>query len=226
MNENLSVVDKEEIWSLHLSGISNYGIMIRYGLTRKQVEHILNPLKKDSLEYNQNHVNEKYGINRIVYESTQPKTILDLFAGKYRFWKTEYSDKSLVLDNDIEKSFGTIFNEDSETLVKRLEENDVFFDLIDVDPFGCPEPFLKYAVSHARKGVIITDGCAWSAVHFHKNPVRKDYFKKVYNTNTENRMGSCQDIIDYVHSLRPDFNFEIYKDWHCCWRAWIYKKED
>lgn len=213
------------IWNLHLQGLSNYGISERFGLTRKQVEQLLNTFKKESLEYNQGHLKEKYEINRVVYESIQPKTILDLFAGKYRFWKTEFSDRSLVLDNDIKKEFGTVFNEDSASLVKRLEKDNLFFDLIDVDPFGCPEAFLEYAVTHAKKGVIITDGCAWSAVAFHNNPLRENYFRRVYKTNTPNRKGSCQDILDYTRNLRPDLDKEVYRDWHCCWRVWIYKKE-
>ena len=191
----------------------------------KQVEKILNIYKKDSLEYNQDHVNEKYEINRIVYDSIKPGTILDLFAGKMRFWKTEYGDRSLVIDNDQVKEFGTFFKEDSAKLVKRLMEEDMFFDLIDVDPFGCPAPYIEYAVTHAKKGVIITDGCAWSAVAFHKVATRQEYFKRVYGTESENREGSCLDIIKYVQRLRPDFNYKIYRDWRCCWRAWVYKKE-
>lgn len=219
-------INKEEIWKLHLNGLTNYGISIRFGLTKKQVEMILNIYKKDSLEYNQDHVVEKYEINRIVYEATRPETILDLYAGKKRFWKTEYSDESFVLDNDINSSFGTIFSEDAATLIKRLEGNKLSFDLIDVDPFGCPKSCIEYAVTNAKKGVIITDGCAWSAVAFHNTPERKDYFKRVYETNSTNRKGSCADIIGYIQKLRPDFDKIIYRDWKCCWRVWAYKKEE
>lgn len=226
MEKEELLTNKEEIYKLHLLGLSNFGISEKTGLTKKQIEKILNSYKKDSLEYNQDHVKEKYEINRIVYESTHPTTILDLFAGQYRFWKTEYSKESFVLDNDIKGSFGTIFNEDAGLLIKRLEENQMFFDLIDVDPFGCPKPYIEYAVKHANRGVIITDGCAWSAVAFHNVPERKNYFKNVYGTTTDNRNGSCRDIIDYVQKLRPDLNRAIYKDWRCCWRVWMYKKGD
>ena len=211
---------------LYELNISVYGMSQRLGRSEKSISQKLSDLKKEEDTYNDDHIKHKYYLNHIAFDAIKPKTILDLFAGKKRFWFTEYSTKAYVFDNDI-KPFGTIFNEDANNLVSRLDQYNLDFDLIDIDPFGAPsKKCLEFALKHAKKGIIITDACAWSAVAFHDAHGREDYFKQIYKTGTENREGNYKDLVAYVQNRRPDLDKFFAKEWGCCWRVYIYKGEE
>ena len=165
---------------LRLKGLGYSSGQIGINLKRSQVSIQIKAKRLQKAQgtgnYNAPHVSEKYTTNEMFGELIQPKTVLDLYAGEYNFWKK--LNKYDVVSNDI-KDFSTDYQMDAEKLLMKFFLENRKFDLIDLDPFGSSFDCFGLAVRLAKKGLIITFGEMG-----HKRWKRLDFVSKRYGINS------------------------------------------
>lgn len=148
------------------------------GRDELQVSIKMKRLAKANNTYNDPHRAEKYQKNNEFLKALQPKTILDLFAGKVSF----YEGKATVTANDI--SFNGV---DALDFLCQKYVSKEKYDLVDLDPFGSAYDCFDLAIKVAQKGLIITLGemghKRWKRLDF----VKRHYFiEKIEDFTTEN----------------------------------------
>ena len=153
--------------------------------------------KKLKDTYNVSHRDEKYMYNEKFINYLKPNSVLDVYAGKYSFYKDH--NINTVVSNDEKLDFNTDFHMKSHKLVEKLYLRGDKYDLVDLDPFGSAYDCFEYALKMAKKGVIITLGELG-----HKRFKRIDFVNKKYGIDNytdfnTNKLVEC--IIKYAKSF-------------------------
>lgn len=204
------------------SGYTLYHISKKYDITITQAKSILSKYKKESNTYNVDHIKVKYQINNEFFHCIKPKTILDLFCGRNRYWATNFGDKSLVISNDLlEDKFANPdpgYNIDANILMNNFIANNECFDLVDVDPYNSPAEFIDSAIKLAVKGLIITFGDLPNVKRFKKY----DYFYKHYGITDSIENINIQSLAEYLVE-KTNNRFEIFEaySWKTCGRVYL-----
>lgn len=131
-------------------------------------------LSKLADRYNSKHREMKYQANKAFFDSIQPQSVLDVFAGN-SYW---LNLQSKTLTNDKSDEFQTDFHMDALKLLAKLYAENAKFDLVDLDPFGSAYECFDLAVKMARKGVVVSFGEIG-----HKRWKRFDYVAPRYGIN-------------------------------------------
>jgi len=140
----------------------------------------LKRLSKVEDNYNSKNREVKYSANRKFFDSLQPTSVLDLFAGNS--W---YQDKALgLITNDKDERFDTNYHQDALKLLCKFYGEGKKFDLIDLDPYGSAYECFDLAIKMSRKGIVVSFG-EWG----HKRWKRTDYVAPRYGINTLEQFG-------------------------------------
>lgn len=164
----------EWIKKLRKEGYTGKEIAQSVDRTHDAIKIKLKRMQKQNNNYNRDHYEEKYKMNKEFAELIKPKSVLDLYCGEANFWK-DYKTTT----NDIKPEIEAEHHEDALKLLARLYSGGVKFDLIDLDPFGSAYDCLDLAIKMAQKGIAITIGELG-----HVRWKRLDYVRYRYNINS------------------------------------------
>ena len=183
---------EEEKWVLEMNkkGHSFREIAEATNRSETSVNIKIKRLKKENGEYNEEHIMEKYALNKMFLEEIKPKTVLDLYSGK-----TSYYKDFRVISNDIKIDCDSTFHEDSFKLICKLHYENKKFDLVDLDPFGSAYDCFDIAVKMAKKGLIITLGELG-----HKRWKRLDFVSCRYDI-TKMEDFTIENLIKYIQKI-------------------------
>tara|TARA_R100001082_G_scaffold91247_1_gene57865 strand:- start:1709 stop:2599 length:891 start_codon:yes stop_codon:yes gene_type:complete len=179
-------------------------------------------INKKNNTYNKSHLKEKYVNNLYFISGIKPKTILDVYAGKYSYYQKlekkltdinqNFFTKIITNDKSVNKDDGSQhdYKMDALKLLCYLYYKNKNFDLIDLDPFGSAYESFDLAIKMAKKGIIITYGEIG-----HKRFKRLDFVKRFYNIKNlkdftkENLICKTQEIgLQNKKNLKPKIIFE------------------
>lgn len=213
----------EEIKELEKEGFTSLAISKHLGITTKKLSEIRRMESIKNRTYNLGHIKDKYDANEYFASYIiHPKTTLDLFCGRRRYWKQCYCN-SVVLDNDKDPTITSDVTLDAKTLEEILVSSGSSFDLIDIDPFGDPRNFLELGIEMAKKGLIVTFG-GLPRIKKYKN-VNKNYFRQKYDIPMDCNEVTFDDITNKIIDLGKKQGKilvpEIIKTWRNCNRAYF-----
>lgn len=192
------------------------------GRSEVSVSVKLKRLQKSDDTYNVKFRDKKYLANHAFLELIEPKSVLDLYAGK-SFWKPLVPR---TLTNDIDEKCDTDYHENALDVLCRLYLERRKFDLVDLDPFGSSYECFDFAFRMARKGVIISFG-EWGHLRWR----RLDYVRHRYGINNlddwsadkfieeaqriallHKKKATVVDSLNYGNFLRVYFSVEQFKE--------------
>lgn len=212
--------EKEIIWLQDLlkKGYSIKDVAISLGRTETSVSIKVKRINKKENQYNIEHIDEKYQLNKMFLDFIQPKTILDLYCGVNSFYK-DYD----VLTNDIDKSINADFHDDAFKLLCKLYYENRKFDLIDLDPFGSAYDCFDLAIKMAKKGIVITLGELG-----HKRWKRLDFVKTHYNIQ-DFKDFTIENLIQHIQNIgrknKKILQVWKFKEWKNIGRVYFVIKE-
>lgn len=175
VSEKWTKEEEEWCWNLYKEGYNYKQIALSVDRPYNSVSIKMKRLKKKHYEYNEKHKDDKYATNELFLETVGPiKTVLDVYCGFNKF----YSSRGyLAVNNDINKDIDCDYHMDAKKLLETICENDLKFDLVDLDSFGATIELLPYALKIAKKSIVMTLGELG-----HRRWKRLDYISKHYNT--------------------------------------------
>lgn len=220
MSNNLG----ETLYIKYKEGFTLFHLSDKFGLSVNQIKKIISDYKKEINLYNEDHIKEKYKINSEFYFYIKPKTILDLFCGRNRYWSTFFSNFSMVISNDnLEDPYakpdpGYSFN--ASDLLEKFRYENKKFDLIDIDPYGSPSECIDLGIELADKGLIITIGDYKNALRYPNK--FKNYFSKTYGINKPIGQINIDSFIDLIET-KSSGKFEVFDicSWKTCDRIYF-----
>lgn len=179
--------EEQKLLDLKEKGYSNLEIAEMLDRTEISIQVKHKRIKKKDGSYNEKHILEKYELNDKFVKMIEPKTILDVFAGKESFYSKYDVD---LISNDIKEYYKTDYHLDYLKLLCKMYYKGKRFDLIDLDPFGSAFDGFDLAIKMANKGLVITLGelghQRWKRLDF----VENRYFIDDLNDFTLNRLVS------------------------------------
>jgi hypothetical protein len=204
--------------------------LIEKGYTRKQIAESIDRsevstsikikrLSKKENTYNENHVAEKYEINKRFVEHIQPKMVLDVYSGKESFYKN-----CGVIANDINPEANAAYHLDALLFCCQMygwrgKAQNNTFDIVDLDPFGSAYDCFDLAIKMARKGLVITLGELG-----HKRWKRLDYVRTHYGIETLENF-TLERLIEHIQMIgkRNKKQLKVYakKEWRNIGRVWF-----
>lgn len=210
----------EIIWieNMRDEGYSNDEIALSTGRTSVSIQIKLKRLSKRNDTYNQNHLIEKYALNRDFANLIKPQTTLDLYCGVKSFWKSNGLG-GVVLTNDKEQMYEADFHEKAEMLIHKLYYNGCRYDMIDLDPYGSAFECFDLAIKMANKGLVITFGEMG-----HKRWKRLDFVSRYYGISnlqdfTLSNLVSC---VEKIANRNKKHLVPIYsRSWERISRVWF-----
>lgn len=174
-------------------------------------------LSKKNDNYNTNHIDEKYEINKLFFDIIKPKTILDVYCGTKSYWKN--NTNVAVTTNDKDDSIEADFHLDALKFLCLLYADGKKYDLIDLDPFGTSYECFDLAIKMANKGIIITLGEMG-----HKRFKRFDFVRNAYGINNIDNFNSLN-MIKEIKRIglinKKKLTIEFIKDWNGISRVWL-----
>lgn len=186
-------------------------------------KNLIGEYKKLTNTYNKDHIIEKHNLNLDFYYEVKPKDILDLFAGISRFWYTQCSEESTVIDNDTDTKISSMLHIDAAELLKAYSLSGKTFDLVDIDPYGCPAELIRDSIKVSSKGLIITFGEKKSERF--PNKFKKEYAPKYGIELPEDRKLTFTDILNKIISIGIEegkyLELYAYCSWKTCNRAYF-----
>jgi tRNA G26 N,N-dimethylase Trm1 len=178
-NQPRKWTDKEVEWvnMLKKKGFNNKQIAGCIDRDITQVSIKIKRLGKKSMNYNQEHFEEKFAMNYEFVKLIKPKSVLDVFAGYSSVYKKLNCDN--VISNDKNEKSNTEYHLDALDFVCQMFLEKRKFDIIDLDPFGSAYDCFDFAIKMAKKGLVITLGELG-----HKRFKRLDYVRRYYGIET------------------------------------------
>lgn len=177
--------------------------------------------RKKNDTYNEKHRDEKYETNYRFMQLIEPKTALDVYAGK-GYWKDKVQS---TVSNDKDAKFNHYYQMDALEFMCEMYRTGERFDLIDLDPYGSAYDSFDLAMKMATKGLIVSFG-EWG----HKRWRRYDFVEPRYGIDSQEkfteeafikeiqRIGKVNkkraipiDSIKYENFFRVYFKLEPYK---------------
>jgi len=205
--------------------------LLEKGYTRKQIAISIDRsetstaikikrLSKKDNTYNEQHIEEKYEINKKFLEHTKPKIVLDVYAGEKSF----YAGKCGVVSNDKNPKAETSYHLDALLFCCRMygwrgvAQNNAF-DIVDLDPFGSAYDCFDLAIKMARKGFVVTLGELG-----HKRWKRLDYVRSHYGIETLEDF-TIDKLIEHIQMIgrrnKKQLNVYAKKEWRNIGRVWF-----
>ena len=223
---NKDIINK--ILELKSEGFSYEHLTKKYGCSVDLIKSWIANHKKSTNTYNLDHINEKYELNIEFFKAINPKTILDLYCGRSRFWASNFGTDCLVISNDNLKDkearpdYKMTMNADQ--LLQAYLVVDKHFDLIDVDPYGSPKDCLNAAIQLADKGLILTFGDFKSCKRFSNKD--RNLFYELYGITLPKEKITIDYLADYIVKL-SNFKFKVWNiaSWKNCDRVYFIKEE-
>lgn len=220
---------KKEIFELAEEGFSCNHLSRKYGYDIQLIKSWISKQKKLENSYNSDHVEEKYIINKEFYDQVKPKSILDLYCGRSRFWASNYGKICKVVSNDNLKDPNANpdykMTIDADKLLQAYLSVDYHFDLIDVDPYGSPKDCISAAIKLADKGLIITFGDFKNCCKRFSTE-EKNYFYDFYGISLPKKNITIDHLAEFVIKLSNN-KFKVWgiADWRNCDRIYFIKNE-
>jgi hypothetical protein len=165
--------EEELAWVIEAkeNGFSNVEIARATGRSEVSVFVKLKRLSKKEDSYNVKHRELKYLANQAFFDSLQPSSVLDVYAGN-SWWKETSAN---CTTNDVDPKFDTDYHEDAFSLLCKLWLEGKRFDVVDLDPYGSAYECFDFAIRIAKKGLVISFG-EWG----HKRWNRTDFVAPRY----------------------------------------------
>ena len=205
--------------------------LLEKGYTRKQIALSIDRsetstgikikrLSKKDNTYNEQHIEEKYEINKKFLEHTQSKFVLDVYSGEKSF----YAGKCAVIANDINPEADTPNHYDAlvfccKYYTWRGKPNNNSFDIVDLDPFGSAYDCFDLAIKMARKGFVVTLGELG-----HKRWKRLDYVRSHYGIESLEDF-TIDKLIEHIQMIgrrnKKQLNVYAKKEWRNIGRVWF-----
>jgi hypothetical protein len=186
--------DEEVDWCLKMreDGYTIEQIAESTGRKKVSVSLKMKRLTKRNDTYNEAHIEEKYRANDKFLEYLQPKSILDVYAGKksYYLGKAKY-----VKSNDLDMTAKTDEHMEALKFLCKLHIENKKYDIVDLDPYGSAYDCFDLAIKTAKKGLIITFGEMG-----HKRWGRLDYVKSHYGVDKLEDF-HVNKLIETVHNI-------------------------
>ena len=218
----------KEVYRLKKEGFSLHHISNKLNIKIDVVKNYIVLYKKKENSYNLDHVGDKYELNDEFFQIIKPKSILDAFCGRRRFWADYQKDGCNVVSNDSMQDENAcpdnLMTLPANQLLEVYKLAGTKFDIVDIDPYGSPVDYLKAATTIAEKGLIITFGEFKSIRHRFKNRGQK-YFKEKYGITKSFEDITINDIADSVIKLSNN-KFKVWRigDWKNCDRIYFIAK--
>lgn len=218
----------DEIIQLKEEGFTEAHLSKKFNVSRRQIEKVSRDIRINSDTYNGDHIQDKYEINREVFNIVRPKTILDPFCGVKQFWRNEYGKYSTIVDNDVNSRIKCDMHKDAKTLLNTLISINSSFDLVDIDPFKHTWKYIIPGIQLAQKALIITDCSIKSSIRF---PDRVDLLRKRYGIDKDLVYDGFKYYVipRIIEIAKKEYNKDLSLYYHLPWRtgdrAWFIVKE-
>ena len=205
--------------------------LIEKGYTRKQIAESIDRsetstaikikrLSKKQNTYNEDHIKEKYEINKKFVEHIKAKFVCDVYAGEKSF----YEGMCGVIANDKNPDAEVPYHYDALMFCCKMyvwggKINNNNFDMVDLDPFGSAYDCFDMAIKMAKKGLVITFGELG-----HKRFKRLDYVRTHYGIDSFEDF-TLEKLIEHVQMIgrRNKKHLKVYakKEWKNIGRVWF-----
>lgn len=149
--------EQEIKWALNLRlrGFSVPQIAVCIYRDELSVETKLKKLSKKSATYNPAHLSEKYAANDAFLKMVNPRSVLDLYAGRESWYRGKVDE--LYANDKLESPTNESRGDALRTLCRIYSEGKKY-DLVDLDPFGSAYDLFDLAIKTATKGLVVTFG--------------------------------------------------------------------
>lgn len=218
-----------EIIELREEGFSYKHLSSKYGYSEELIKSWISKYKKQLNTYNKDHLEEKYQVNSEFFEAIKPKSILDLYCGRNRFWANNYGSDCKVISNDalVDKEARPDYkmNIRADQLLQAYLLVDKHFDLIDIDPYGSPRDCIEAGIKLADKGLIITFGDFKNCCKRFSSE-SKNLFQEFYGINLPKGKVTIDHMAEFVVKL-SNYRFKVWGiiSWKSCDRIYFIKED-
>ena len=215
----------EETIRLKSEGFSNQHIADKLGVGVTRIKDYISEYKKRENIYNQDHLEDKYGLNDDFFHLIKPKSILDVCCGQRKFWADYKKFGCNVVSNDCMEDKRAqpdkLMTFKAHQLLEAYKLANTQFDIVDVDTYGNPADCLEAAVVVAKKGLIITFG-EFKRLRYRFKNVGQKYFKEKYGMKMSIEDITINDMADMIINLSKN-KFKVWKigDWRYCDRIYF-----
>ena len=218
----------KEIIELKEEGFSYKHLSRKYDYSEELIKSWVSKQRKQTNTYNSDHLEEKYQINSEFFNVINPKSILDLYCGRNRFWASNYGTKCKVISNDtlVDKDARPDYkmNIKADQLLQAYLMVDKHFDLIDIDPYGSPRECIEAGIKLADKGLIITFGDFKNCCKRFSTE-EKNLFYEYYGIDLPKKKITIDHMAEYVIKL-SNYKFKVWdiSSWRYCDRIYFIKE--